>query len=556
MVVHLYYHHLWPEFAALIHNVPAPYALFVTIPRNSPAEAVVKADFPKADVRYVDNVGRDVAPFLALLPELQAYDVVCKVHTKRDTHIHREWRLANLHSLLGSRAMVERILVEFAARPDLMIVGARDLYVDGMLNQAANSELLQAFRYPLPPTFGFFAGTMFWIRPGAVADFPEIYPQEVFVPHQDLDGHPEHAIERLIGARIATRAGSVGLAELVEEAPQLEVSAAQAALTESWGAIVDRRLLPKYADYPANWYADATQARPRPVADLARLFAEHDGKVSDKWESYLATYDGLFSAYRERNLSVLEIGVQNGGTLEVLAKYFPNASAIVGNDIDPRCAKLQFDDPRVQVLVGDLQNPKVAEDVRRASRRYDIVIDDGSHRSGDVVRTFTQQFPRLADDGLYIVEDLHASYQREYGGGLKAPYSSVAFFKALVDLVNHQFWGTEGEPRSVIEKHLEVHGTKISNASLTHVHSVEFLNSMCIVRKKAPSQNVLGPRRISGQSALVEPKVVEYDGTSLSLEKGSSTGRSDRANRRPLRSRIASRLDRAVARLYGFLRRR
>ena len=50
---------------------------------------------------------------------------------------------------------------------------------------------------------------------------------------------------------------------------------------------------------------------------LEILYAEHLGKSSDKWELYLLEYDRLFSAYRNKPINILEIGVQNGGSLEI-----------------------------------------------------------------------------------------------------------------------------------------------------------------------------------------------------------------------------------------------
>ena len=80
------------------------------------------------------------------------------------------------------------------------------------------------------------------------------------------------------------------------------------------------------------------------------------GKVSDKWESYLPFYDTLLAPIRDNKLNLLEIGVQNGGSLETWSKYFENAENIIGCDIDENCNLLKYDDPRVKVIVGDANN--------------------------------------------------------------------------------------------------------------------------------------------------------------------------------------------------------
>ncbi len=58
---------------------------------------------------------------------------------------------------------------------------------------------------------------------------------------------------------------------------------------------------------------------------LEQTRLEHNGKVSDKWELYVNEYDRIFSPYRDRPLNLLEIGIQNGGSLEIWPTYFPYA---------------------------------------------------------------------------------------------------------------------------------------------------------------------------------------------------------------------------------------
>lgn len=62
---------------------------------------------------------------------------------------------------------------------------------------------------------------------------------------------------------------------------------------------------------------------------LAQLYATHEGFVSDKWDIYLSEYERLFNRLRSEPVSVLEIGVQNGGSVEIWSKYFPNATSII-----------------------------------------------------------------------------------------------------------------------------------------------------------------------------------------------------------------------------------
>ena len=86
---------------------------------------------------------------------------------------------------------------------------------------------------------------------------------------------------------------------------------------------------------------------------LRSIFVEHKGKVSDKWSMYLDEYNRLFDAYRDLPVRLLEIGIQNGGSLEIWSKFFPNAVTIVGCDNNPVCAQLKYEDPKIAVVAAD-----------------------------------------------------------------------------------------------------------------------------------------------------------------------------------------------------------
>src|SRR5881392_1187578 len=92
---------------------------------------------------------------------------------------------------------------------------------------------------------------------------------------------------------------------------------------------------------------------------LAALYREHTGKLADKWALYLEVYERVLAPYRERAIDFVEVGVQNGGSLELWAKYFTAARALIGCDANPACAGLRFEDPRIALVVGPINSPPV-----------------------------------------------------------------------------------------------------------------------------------------------------------------------------------------------------
>jgi len=236
---------------------------------------------------------------------------------------------------------------------------------------------------------------------------------------------------------------------------------------------------------------------------LKHIYEEHTGKVSDKWSIYFSEYERIFSQYRHEPICLLEIGSQNGGSLEILAKYFKLGRHFVGADINPDCAKLVFDDERIRLVVGDVNVDNIQTEIKAIVPSFDIIIDDGSHRSSDIVKTFARYFPMLLDGGVFIVEDLHCSYWDEFEGGLFDPYSSLAFFKKLTDVINHESWGIPRQRQSILKGFFSTYDILIDEETLQHVHSIEFINSMCVIRKLEFASNVLGPRIVVGEIATV-----------------------------------------------------
>jgi GT2 family glycosyltransferase len=241
---------------------------------------------------------------------------------------------------------------------------------------------------------------------------------------------------------------------------------------------------------------------------LEQLYAEHVGKVSDKWSIYLTEYRRIFDEHRDRPIRLLEIGIQNGGSLEIWSKYFPHAQKLVGCDINPDCARLSYEDPRIAVVVGDANSDTAQAKVLGYAPAFDVIIDDGSHRSSDIVKSFARYFPHLADGGVFVAEDLHCSYWQQFEGGLFDPFSSITFFKRLADVVSHEHWGIEKARTDILSGFFAKYGSQIDEETLQHVHSVEFSNSMCVIHKDKPVRNRMGTRLIVGSVGTVVPKHV------------------------------------------------
>ena len=233
---------------------------------------------------------------------------------------------------------------------------------------------------------------------------------------------------------------------------------------------------------------------------LLSLHQARRGKPADKWSSYFDSYDRLLRRLALEKITMLEVGIDRGGSLELWATYFKNARLIVGCDIDTNCAGYQFDDDRVRVIIGDITHPITIEKITQLSTTYSLIIDDGSHNSRDVVTSFIQLFPLLEPGGIYIVEDTHCSYlsNDRWQGGLLNELAPHNFFKKLSDIVNVQFWAQDVSLASYMGSFFP-NGNLPSMISDGWIEGIEFRNSLISIEKsRMPGHQKLGSRIISG----------------------------------------------------------
>lgn len=182
---------------------------------------------------------------------------------------------------------------------------------------------------------------------------------------------------------------------------------------------------------------DIFRTRPRTEASanpLVDWFSRHNGRYISKWRHYFDIYHRHFARYRGRSPVVVEIGVFHGGSLDMWRDYFGKGCKLYGVDIDPRCRMFEAED--TQIFIGDQGDRDFLRRLRRDIPRVDILIDDGGHTMQQQIATFEELFPHVADDGVYLCEDLHTSYWAQFGGGYRAEGSFIEFSKKLVDELN------------------------------------------------------------------------------------------------------------------------
>ena len=167
---------------------------------------------------------------------------------------------------------------------------------------------------------------------------------------------------------------------------------------------------------------------------LLNFFEYKDHRAIDKWHHYFEIYERYLNKYKDQNITILEIGVSHGGSLQMWNDYFGKGSQIYGVDINPHC-KI-FEEANVKIFIGSQSDRIFLRELKNAIPRLDILIDDGGHMMDQQKITFEELFDHVKDDGIYICEDLHTSYWLSHGGGYRRRGTFIEFSKNLIDYLH------------------------------------------------------------------------------------------------------------------------
>lgn len=175
------------------------------------------------------------------------------------------------------------------------------------------------------------------------------------------------------------------------------------------------------------------------IDPLTRLAIKHG---TDKWgvHFYTPVYHELFSHIRDKPVRLLEIGIGGyafakvgGSSLSMWADYFPKGR-ILGIDIVEKRLAL---DPRIQVRQGSQDDPIFMARLSEEHGPFDIVIDDGSHIPKRVAASFSILFPKLADNGFYVIEDVQTCFWPHFGGSVLDGGETMGLAKAVLEHLHH-----------------------------------------------------------------------------------------------------------------------
>ena len=229
---------------------------------------------------------------------------------------------------------------------------------------------------------------------------------------------------------------------------------------------------------------------------------------SDKYGSHYYThiYERYMYEKKNKSINLLEIGIGGytdekgyadifvgGESLKIWRDYFKKGQ-IAGLDIIKKKINLGN---RVKIFQGSQSSTKALSNITKKFKKFDFIIDDGSHRYEDVKFSFKYLYRYLKDGGYYFIEDTQSSYIRELGGdgaNLKNKKTVINYFKGIIDKINFQ--------------EIENPYYKADNIAL-NTTEIHFFHNMIVIKKSKnleKSNILINNRRLVGGSSFYKTR--------------------------------------------------
>ena len=176
-------------------------------------------------------------------------------------------------------------------------------------------------------------------------------------------------------------------------------------------------------------------------------------RYSIKWNNYFEIYSRILKKFVNKKITLVEIGVADGGSLFMWKKYLGKKANIIGIELNPDAKKLEK--KGFKIFIGDQADPKFWKNFYKKVGKIDILIDDGGHTNLQQITTFMESVNYINEGGKIITEDTHTSYINYKGFKNPSKYSFINFSSNLIENIHRR--------NPMLKKKMNVISNKISS---------------------------------------------------------------------------------------------
>lgn len=188
---------------------------------------------------------------------------------------------------------------------------------------------------------------------------------------------------------------------------------------ENYGEIVTKSLENNPNKYNSKFITkeDLKNSETLTFTQIADFFGIDRGSLHES-HMYTTVYEEFLSNKKNQDIVMVEIGINDprfpGGTIKFWDTIFPNMKYYGIDKSD--CEHLQYNQDKIKTIQCDQKNEICLNEFilqNKLNDIIDIIIDDGTHESEDIITSFKTLFPFLKKGGIYFIEDLHAGWAKK-----------------------------------------------------------------------------------------------------------------------------------------------
>tara|TARA_Y100001970_G_scaffold282259_1_gene394739 strand:+ start:5188 stop:5937 length:750 start_codon:yes stop_codon:yes gene_type:complete len=130
--------------------------------------------------------------------------------------------------------------------------------------------------------------------------------------------------------------------------------------------------------------------------------------TNQKGHGYSDFYQKHFSEIKNKNINILEIGSYSGASAAAFSKYFDNVNIYC---LDVNLTNFKYKSKKIHPFGIDANNLSLVNNFFKkikffeTIKKFDIIIDDGSHLLSDQLKSLNFFLQHVKNNGFYVIEE-------------------------------------------------------------------------------------------------------------------------------------------------------
>ena len=204
---------------------------------------------------------------------------------------------------------------------------------------------------------------------------------------------------------------------------------------------------------------------------------------SIKWDNYFEIYENCLKKFINKSITLVEIGIGNGGSLFMWRNFLGKKAKIIGIELNPEAKK--FEKYGFKIFIGDQSDPTFWKKFYNKNGKIDILIDDGGHTNLQQITTLMESVENMNGGGVILIEDTHTSFMNYKGFKNPSNNSLINFTTNIIENLHRRNPMTKKKMNNLSKK----------------IYSIEYFDSIVLLnickKKLSYSKNLHNNKKLN-----------------------------------------------------------